>query len=125
MSLEPQAKRPLILVVEDEMLICLLIESILTDAGYDVAVANSIQEAFDALDAGPIDAAILDLNLKGKKVYPVAERLVAAGIPFAFATGGGHDIEGFPGHVSVAKPFQEHELLATMHRLFPLPAASA
>jgi DNA-binding response OmpR family regulator len=107
-----------ILLVEDEILICLLIETILSDAGYEVVVANTIEEAMDAIDQGPLAAAILDLNLKGKKVYPVAEKLAVVDTPFIFATGGGgRDIEGFPGRPWVGKPFQEAELLAAVNKL--------
>ncbi len=110
------AKR--ILLVEDEILICMLIESILSDAGYEVVTVNTLDEALDAVDQGPFAAAILDLNLKGKKVYPVAERLIALGTPFVFATGGGgKDIEGFPGVPWVGKPFQESQLLAIVVKL--------
>jgi DNA-binding response OmpR family regulator len=101
-----------ILVVEDEILICMLIETILDDAGYRVTLANSLEEALDTIDRERFDLAVLDLNLKGKKVYPVAEKLAAMGTPFIFATGGGgHDIEGFPGRPWVAKPFDENRLL--------------
>ena len=107
-----------ILLVEDEILICLLIETILADAGYEVVTANSIEEALAAIAQGPFAAAILDLNLKGRKVYPVAEKLMATDTPFIFATGGGgRDIEGYPGRLWVGKPFQEHELLAAMEKL--------
>ncbi|MDB5392970.1 MAG: response regulator [Rhodospirillales bacterium] len=107
-----------ILLVEDEILICLLIETILGDAGYEVVVTNSIPEALDAIDQRPLAAAILDLNLKGEKVFPVAEKLAALGTPFVFATGGGgRDIVGFPGRPWVGKPFQESELLAAIEKL--------
>jgi len=107
-----------ILLVEDEVLICLLIETILNDAGFDVVVANSIEEAMAALDQGSMSAAILDLNLKGKKVFPVADRLVELRTPFVFATGGGgRDIENYPGRPWVGKPFQESELLAAVEKL--------
>jgi DNA-binding response OmpR family regulator len=107
-----------VLLVEDEALICLLIETMLEDAGYAADIASSIPEALDAIDRSPPDAAILDLNLRGTKVYPVAERLAAAGIPFVFATGGGQEIEGFPGRPQVAKPFQESQLLEMLRSLF-------
>jgi len=107
-----------ILLVEDEILICLLIETILDDAGYEVVTANSIEEALAAVTQGQFAVAILDLNLKGKKVYPVAEQLAATHTPFIFATGGGGGgIEGFPGRPWVGKPFQEHELLAAVEKL--------
>jgi DNA-binding response OmpR family regulator len=107
-----------ILVVEDEILICLLIETILDDAGYDVVTADTVDEAMAAIDQGNLAAAILDLNLKGVKVYPVAERLETTTIPYVFATGGGgRDIENFPGRPWVGKPFQESELLAAVEKL--------
>ena len=107
-----------ILLVEDEILICLLIETILADAGYDVVVANTIEEAMEAIEAGPPAAAILDLNLRGRKVYPVAEKLAAGDIPFIFATGGGgKDIESFKDRPWVGKPFQEAELLVAVEKL--------
>jgi DNA-binding response OmpR family regulator len=117
-----EANRPAagrrILLVEDEILICLLIETILSDAGYEVLVANTIEEAMDAIAQGPLAAAILDLNLKGRKVYPVAEKLALVDTPFIFATGGGgRDIEGFQGRPWVGKPFQESELLAAVNKL--------
>jgi DNA-binding response OmpR family regulator len=115
----PSAGRePRILVVEDEMLICLLIETILMDAGYEVVLANSLDEAFTVLEAEPPRLAILDLNLKGQKVFPVAERLASAGIPFIFATGGGGvDAAGFRDRPTIAKPFQEDELLSAVSLL--------
>src|ERR1043165_1618215 len=104
-----------ILLVEDEVLICLLIETILPAAGYEVAVANTIDEAMNMIDGAPLAAAILDLNLKGRKVYPVAEKLAALNIPFIFATGGGgKDIENFNDRPWVGKPFQEAELLTAV-----------
>jgi DNA-binding response OmpR family regulator len=107
-----------ILLVEDEILICLLIETILSDAGYEVVVANTVEEAMDVVDGGSLTAAILDLNLKGKKVYPVAEKLAGLNIPFVFATGGGgKDIEGFKDRPWVGKPFQEAELLLAVQKL--------
>ena len=106
-----------ILLVEDEILICLLIETILIDAGYVLEIANSIEEALAAIDRGTFAGAILDLNLKGKKVFPVADRLVALGTPFLFATGGGRDVEDYPDRPWVGKPFQEFELLAAVDAL--------
>ena len=110
-----------ILLVEDEILICLLIETILSDAGYEVVVANTIEEAMDAIEQGAAGRPrSLDLNLRGQKVYPVAEKLAAIDTPFIFATGGGgRDIEGFPGRPWVGKPFQEAELLAAVQSSWP------
>jgi CheY-like chemotaxis protein len=111
-----------VLVVDDEMLICLLIESILMDAGYQVSIANSIAEALSAIDAERPDLAIVDLNIKGRKAYPVADKLIAAGIPFLFATGGNHDGFAYPGHPCIAKPFNEAGLLTAVARLGIAPS---
>jgi CheY-like chemotaxis protein len=117
-----QAAGRRILVVEDEVLICMLIETILEDAGYQVAMAHSVPEALEAVERGETDLAILDLNLRGQKVYPVAEKLGLLGTPFIFATGGGgHDIDGFPGRPWVGKPFDEHELLGAVAKAFAQP----
>lgn len=117
MGVEADESRGRILVAEDEVLICMLLETILSDAGYEVVAAGSVEEALFLVDSEPVDAAILDINLKGKKVYPVAEKLVEVGKPFLFATGGGDAISGFPEHPSVTKPFREGDLLAAMERL--------
>lgn len=107
-----------VLVVEDEVLICMLIETILEDAGYQVLTANSLPDALDMIGRETFDLAILDLNLQGKKVYPAAEALAAKGVPFVFATGGGTlDFGGFEDRPKVQKPFQESEILDVVARL--------
>ena len=111
MGAEANEPRGRILVAEDEALICMLLETILSDAGYEVVAASSVEEALGIIDREPVDAAILDINLRGKKVYPVAERLEGNGKPFLFATGGGDALDGFPGRPWVTKPFRENELL--------------
>jgi DNA-binding response OmpR family regulator len=108
-----------ILVVEDEVLISMLIETMLFDAGYDVVLAHTLPEALEVVDREAVDLAILDLNLKGQKVYPVAEKLAARGTPFIFATGGnGSEVDGFPGSPWIAKPFQEERLLSVVSKVF-------
>ena len=70
-----------------------------------------------AIENTPPDAAILDLNLGGMKVFPVAEKLDAAGIPFVFATGGGLDVEGFSSRPIISKPFRESDALNSVAQL--------
>jgi CheY-like chemotaxis protein len=78
------------LVVEDEAIISFLIEDMLRDLGcVEVWHAGSIRDAFARLDTHRPDVALLDVNLGGEPVFPVAERLDDAGIPFVFATGYG------------------------------------
>jgi CheY-like chemotaxis protein len=80
-----------VFVVEDEALVALNLEDMLTDLGFRIeASAMRIEQALDIIDTGcAADVAILDVNLGGKPVFPVAERLAEAGIPIVFATGYG------------------------------------
>ncbi len=79
-----------VLVVEDEMLIAMLLEDMLTDMGHVVVgPANDVEAALAHLKEGGIDAAILDVNLGKTPSWPVAAALQEQGVPFAIATGYG------------------------------------
>lgn len=79
-----------ILIVEDEILIAMLLEDIVTDLGHDpVGPMMRLQTALDAAEREEIDFAILDINLAGQQSFPVADRLMRRGIPFIFASGYG------------------------------------
>ena len=79
-----------ILVVEDEMLIALLIEDAVKDSGGEiVGPASTLEKALKLAEEGEFDAAILDVTIRGGKVYPVADLLLARGVPFVFASGHG------------------------------------
>ena len=82
-----------ILVVEDEPLISMMIEDFLDVLGKRHAgTADSVSAALTLIAVGDIDAAILDVNLRGgEKSFPVAAALAEEGIPFVFATGGAGD----------------------------------
>ena len=78
-----------ILVVEDEPLISMMLEDFLLSLGHEVsAICESVSEAMKAVDELDFDVAILDVNLKGESVWPVAARLRERGIPFVLASGG-------------------------------------
>src|SRR5690349_20365895 len=78
-----------ILVVEDEPLIAMMLEDFLESLGHSVsATCESISDALAEADKGGFDVAILDVNLKGESVWPVAERLREQQIRFVLATGG-------------------------------------
>jgi len=77
-----------VLVVEDESLVALDIESMLEELG--CVVVASVPRLLKALDLAAsldIDLAVLDINLAGEVVYPLAFRLAQRGIPFLFTTG--------------------------------------
>ena len=79
-----------VLVVEDEALVAMALCETLNELGYKVIGPFSrISEAIGALRTNDIDAAVLDINLGGEMVYPLADVLADARIPFAFVTGYG------------------------------------
>jgi len=75
-----------VLIVEDETLLALMLEDLLIDSGHRVVHAGSLPEAMAALEREPFDAAILDININGDGVFPVATRLRELNIPFVFAS---------------------------------------
>ena len=78
-----------ILIVEDEPLIAMMLEDFLLSLGHEVrATCESVSEALKAVQAGDFDLAILDVNLKGESVWPVASALRGLDIPFILASGG-------------------------------------
>jgi len=80
-----------ILLVEDEYFVAVEVAKALKDNGLGtVGPTGSVREAFKLIEDGrTIDAAILDINLHGQTVYPLAEALEARNVPFVFATGYG------------------------------------
>src|SRR5437016_14192166 len=86
----PAARTKRILVVEDELMIRMLLEDMLGELGYAiVAEAGRLDEALEAVRSADFDLAILDVNLNGQPIAPVADALAARGTPFVFATGYG------------------------------------
>jgi DNA-binding response OmpR family regulator len=87
---ENESARHRILVVEDEMLIAMVIEDAVHDSGGQVVgPAATLEKALKLVEEEEFDAAILDVTIRGGKVYPVAERLLKRGVPFVFASGYG------------------------------------
>lgn len=79
-----------ILVVEDETLIAVMIEETLLDMGCEVVgPTGRLDKALQLANDPNLDAAILDVTIRGGKVYPVAEQLIELGIPFVLASGYG------------------------------------
>ncbi|HEY4980876.1 MAG TPA: response regulator [Pseudolabrys sp.] len=104
---------PRVLLVEDEYLIRMLLEDMLADLGYGIAAAvGTIAEASELAATGEFNVAILDVNLDGQEIYPVAEILAKRGLPFVFVTGYGKGSlsERYRGRPALQKPFQAEQL---------------
>ena len=102
-----------ILLVEDEILVAMMMRDILTDLGFSVVGPFSrLSEAMVAAVHEDIDAGIIDVNLGGEFVYPVAEVLLARDIPFIFVTGYGvESIDArFASAPVIKKPVQRQVL---------------
>jgi DNA-binding response OmpR family regulator len=108
------------MIVDDEAMIAMLLEDMLADLGYQVVGPfGRLAEAIEAARQEPLDAAILDVNLGGQPVFPVAEVLAGRDIPFVFATGyGDATLDGpWSGRPVLGKPFQGYELEKVLARL--------
>jgi CheY-like chemotaxis protein len=82
-----------ILVVEDEYLLADALADALAALGAQVVgPVGGLAEALDLVAGAAIDGAVLDINLRGEMVFPLAEALAARGVPYVFATGYGHEI---------------------------------
>ncbi|MDO8323029.1 MULTISPECIES: response regulator [unclassified Phenylobacterium] len=109
-----------VLVVEDEMMVSMLIEDMLTDLGcIVVGPAARLDEAIALAEGEQIDCAVLDVNLGGQPIFPLADILRAKGAPFAFATGYGdaglRDVD--KGSLVLQKPFRETDLARILGEL--------
>ena len=108
---------PRVLVVEDDYLIRMLLEDMLADLGYSIAAAvGTIAEASEIAATGEFDVAVLDVNLDGQEIYPVAEILIKRGLPFAFVSGYGEDSlsEPYRSRPALQKPFLAEQLESTL-----------
>jgi CheY-like chemotaxis protein len=108
-----------VLIVEDAVLLALELETGLADAGaHVIGPAYELEEGMALLDQ-PIDAAVLDANLNGRSVTPVAQVLAARGVPFLFATGygeAGGAPTGFDAPI-IRKPYDVTQVAAAVAEL--------
>jgi DNA-binding response OmpR family regulator len=102
----PEARS--ILIVEDEPLISMMLEDFLMSLGHNVAaICESVADALKAIEDHRFDMAILDVNLKGENVWPVAHALRDRDVPFVLASGGHVDPppSEFAGVPMIDKPY--------------------
>jgi CheY-like chemotaxis protein len=108
-----------ILVVEDDYLVAQVLVDLLEDAGAEViGPVGWIDEAIALIedDNQKLDGAVLDVNLHGKKSYPVADALAARSVGFVFATGYDAGIieHKYRDYPRCEKPFRQSALIAAL-----------
>lgn len=107
-----------VLIVEDESLVAMLLETILEDMGCEpVGPAANVDDGLGlAQGDGVLDAALLDVNVAGRQVFPIAEALRRRGVPFVFSTGYGEGglPEEWRGLPTLQKPFTEAAVRAAL-----------
>ena len=117
---EPSAAAGLkVLVVEDEAIVAMLLEQMLEELDCQVAgVVGQLSQAIETARSVDADVAILDLNLSGQRVDPVAAILAERNIPFIFASGYGEDglAPEWRGRPVLPKPFRLDQLREALER---------
>src|ERR1700736_5015337 len=113
-----------VFLVEDEVMIRMMVADMLEELGFSIAAeAGEINEAIRLAQSAEFDLAILDVNVNGKMISPVAELITARNRPFIFATGYGSSglPEEYRNRPALQKPFQ----IATLARLIDSALRSA
>ena len=108
------------LVVEDEIMVAMYVEDLLTDLGIEVlAIATSLDQALVLARKGGFDFAVLDVNLAGQLSFPVADVLRERGIPFLFASGyGSRGVrDDLRSAVRIQKPFVGRDLAEAIGKI--------
>jgi CheY-like chemotaxis protein len=117
-----QGKR--VLIVEDDVLLLMSLQDMVTTFG--CTIANSAMAVGPALQMArdpALDLAILDINLCGKLVTPVAEMLASRGVPFIFASG--YDAQMVPSvgeRPRVSKPYTSNQIRTALLAALAAPA---
>jgi DNA-binding response OmpR family regulator len=108
------------LVVEDEIMVAMYVEDLLTELGFEVAgLATGLDQALPLAREGCFDFAVLDINLAGQSSFPVADVLRARGIPFLFASGYSSKglSDGYRDAIRIQKPFLSRDLAEAIARI--------
>lgn len=116
-----------LLIVEDEYFLAQDLADYFESLGADiVGPAGTVQDALRLLEGAQIQGAILDVNLRGERVYPVADVLLQRGVPFVFASGYGGELEpqAYADVPRCIKPINSKILARTLIQLIE-PTATA
>jgi CheY-like chemotaxis protein len=102
-----------ILVVEDETLVAMALEDSLADFGCSVVgPASTLARGMLLLEEHALDGAVLDINLRGEMVFPLADALAGRSIPFVYVTGYGKLLRACDhGRPVLQKPYNDQQLL--------------
>ena len=115
-----------VFLVEDEVMIRMMVADMLEELGFSVAAeAGEINEAMKLAQTATFDIAILDVNVNGKVISPVAELIKSRNLPFIFATGYGSSglPEEYRDRPALQKPFQLETLGKMIDTALQPPAA--
>lgn len=110
-----------VLLIEDNYDLAMELALYLKDAGLTTISTPSLEDAFDILHGPELpDAAVLDVNLNGTLVFPIADELTKLGIPFLFATGYSSDVipPRFADRVFIEKPLDTRKILDAISSCF-------
>lgn len=117
-----------VLVVEDEALIAMALEDILLDLGCDVVgPASTVDGALEFAERERLDGALLDINVRGTLIYPVAERLIERGVPVVLCSGYAMTSAippPFSALPQIAKPYNPAMVRATLQSAFSARSAT-
>ena len=109
-----------VLIVEDEALVSLMLETMLGRLGAEVVgTASSLEDGLELVGQVPIDAAILDVNLSGERSFPIADRLRSLDVPFLFASGYGSSVlpTCYADAEMVRKPYRAEDIARALRRV--------
>jgi CheY-like chemotaxis protein len=105
-----------VLLVEDEAMVALMMSDFISELGFEVVGPYAkVSEAMAAVQADVLDAAVLDINLNGEMVYPVADALKAKKVPFVFVSG--YALDGMDQRFSSVPVFQKPVEWAELRKL--------
>ena len=113
----PPGRKAAVLVVEDEVMIRMMVTDMLADLGHTVAAeSGELDEALRLAETVEFDIAILDVNVNGKTIEPVAKAIERRKLPLVFSTG--YSVEALPeqfrSRPAVQKPFRIDTLQAAI-----------